>query len=471
MTVLKKLCEKYSNLTSKDIQKLNDISQMLQLIADFVRADVFINCLVKDSDVAIVVAEAKPSTGETMYENTVVGELAYRENEPAALRTLKIGIATRDLKAITQENKTVIQNTVPIKNDSNDTIGVLIMEKDITHSIAQSKQMEILSETAVNLSETLLSFKDQENNITRYMNEAIIIFNKNKISTYANPGAISLYQKLGYKDSIIGMSFDNLVLGGISFDKIMVDSTFETREVTVGELCLQTKYAFLKQKDKINGVVMFIKDNTDVMLKEKELILRSVAIKEIHHRVKNNLQTIASLLNLQSRRIDDEMAKKAFGESISRILSIAITHELLAQEGVDDIDIITILTRLKETTAIYSIPPEKDITLNVRGDSILVNSDMATSIALVVNELLQNSVKHGFNGVDKGVINIVVQRGRLYSSISVIDDGVGFNDKYESNSSSLGQKIVEQIVNDKLSGHLTIETSDEGTNTTFDFKH
>ncbi len=216
------------------------------MIADLVRADVFIDCLIKDSDVAIVVAEAKPSIGKSMYESSVVGQLAYRVNEPAALRTLEVGMATRDLKAITQENKTVIQNTIPIKNDSNLVIGVLIMEKDVTQHLAQSRQMEILSETTEQLSETLLSFKEQENNITHHINEAIIIFNEKKVATYANPGAMKLYRKLGYRDNIVGMSFDNLVLGGISFEKIMSDSSYETCEVMIGNLCLQTKYAFFE---------------------------------------------------------------------------------------------------------------------------------------------------------------------------------------------------------------------------------
>ncbi len=226
---------------------------------------------------------------------------------------------------------------------------------------------------------------------------------------------------------------------------------------------------FLKHKDKINGVVMFIKDNTDVKEKEKELILKSVAIKEIHHRVKNNLQTIASLLNLQSRRIDNQVVKKAFNESISRILSIAVTHELLAQKGIDDIDIKMILSKLKDTTAVYGISPEKRIQIEVKGDSVIVNSDKATSIALVVNELLQNSVDHAFQDRDDGNIEILIQKGSLYSSISVIDNGVGFN-KESVKSGQLGQKIVEQIVKDKLAGHLTIESNPDGTMTMFDFK-
>ena len=129
--MIRKLCKKYTELNESDIQKLEKISENLPIVADLVRADVFIDCVTSDPNAAIVVAEAKPSTYTSMYEYSVVGELAYRKNEPAALRTLEIGMPTRDLKAITQENKTVRQNVVPIYNDSNQVIGVLIMEQDI----------------------------------------------------------------------------------------------------------------------------------------------------------------------------------------------------------------------------------------------------------------------------------------------------------------------------------------------------
>ena len=158
-------------------------------------------------------------------------------------------------------------------------------------------------------------------------------------NVYGNPGARSLYRQLGYRDDIIGMSFNNLALDEGNFKTIVNQREIKVSEVTVGKLTLQTKYVTMKKGEKVIGVAMLIKDVTEVREKEKELILKSVAIQEIHHRVKNNLQTIASLLSLQSRRIDNELARKAFNESISRILSIAVTHEILAQNGIDDVDL------------------------------------------------------------------------------------------------------------------------------------
>jgi len=467
--MLKKLCREYTNLSESDIEKLIGISTNLSVVADLVGADVFIDCLTSDPNVAIVVAEAKPSICQSMYKDSVVGELALRENEPAALRTLEIGMITRDLKAITQENKTVRQNVVPIHNDKKQVIGVLIMEQDITKDINQNKKMEILAETAEQLTETLLSFKDSDN-ITNHVNDAIVMFDRIGRATYVNPVARDLYKKLGYRDNIIGLSFNNLVLDGSSFKNVISDPSFNISEITVGKLSLQVKYAAMKQKNKTIGVIMLIKDITEVKEKEKELILKSVAIREIHHRVKNNLQTIASLLSLQSRRINNKSAKKAFNESISRILSIAVTHEILAQNGVDDVDIKTIITKIKDSTIKFGLPPDKKIKITIKGDSFNIDSEKATSIALVVNELLQNSIEHAFKNKNDGYIDLWIQKGSVYSSISILDNGTGF-DLNSIKSESLGLSIVKTIVKDKLYGHLNIDSTLRGTKVIFDFKN
>lgn len=470
--MLRELCEMYTDLSNEDIKKIEQLDEFLPIIADLVKADVFIDCFTRDPNIAVVVSEAKPPTSPSMYKQTVVGQLALRENEPAALRTLQIGMETRDLKAITQENKVVKQNVVPIKNDFGKVIAALIMEQDITNDVNQNTNMEILSETAEQLAQTLLNLRDneKENNITYHLNDAIIMFDKKGIATYANPVAEVLYKKLGYKDDIAGMKFDNLVLNGTTFQKIVQRKESGVSEIEIGKLSLQVKYALTGRRENSMGIIMLIKDITEMKEKEKELILKSVAIREIHHRVKNNLQTIASLLRLQSRRIENEQAKKMFQESISRILSIAVTHEVLAQNGVDDIDIKEILSKIKKSTVSYGVEPNKNIVVDVLGDSFLVNSDKATSIALVVNELLQNSLEHGFCDRENGRIEVVIQEGIMYSNISILDNGQGF-DVEKIGKESLGLNIVRGIVKDKLNGNIKIESSELGTKIVFDFQN
>jgi PAS domain S-box-containing protein len=463
----------YTDLSDSDINILQDMEKYLQTISNLVKADIFIDCLTRESGTAIVVSEAKPSNSTSLYKGSVAGQFALMKNEPAALRTLQIGMGTSDLKAVTQEDKVVKQNTVPIKNSQDAVIGVLIMERDITEDLSKNRNMEILSETTEQLSQTLMNLNNPQFSSTvdfNLINDGIIIFDRYGISTYANHIAEEIYVKFGYKDRIIGMKFHNLALSKTRFCEILKENNSVYYEVSMGKFSLQIKYAVLKKNRSIYGVVMLIKDITDIKEKEKQLILKAVAIREIHHRVKNNLQTIASILRLQSRRINNEEARRAFNESIGRILSIAATHEVLSQNGIDDVDIKTILSKIKDNALRNFAQYNKKIDIRLVGDSFHVNSDKATSIAIVLNELLENCLQHAFVNRASGYIEIVIKKGIMYSNISVIDSGEGFDVNLIRNE-SLGLDIVKSIVKDKLNGDIDIESNDNGTKAVLGFKN
>ena len=148
--------------------------------------------------------------------------------------------------------------------------------------------------------------------------------------------------------------------------------------------------------------------------------------------------------------------------------ALPISHEILAQKGVDDVDIKTILERVI-LNAINITNDYKSIELKITGDTFDISSDLATSIALVVNELVQNSVQYAFVERDKGVVEIKIQKGIQYSSILITDDGIGYNIE-NARRGSLGMKIVKSIIIDKLKGCYTIESNECGTRVNFDFK-
>lgn len=470
--MLRELCKLHTDLYDEDIDILENMEKNLPLMAKLTEAFIFIDCLTRDSDTAIVVAEGKPSNYSSLYKNSVVGKLALRQNEPAVLRTLEIGIDSTDFKAITQENVTVKQKTVSIRNPQGKIIGVLIMEQDITEDVSQSRNMEILSQTTEQLAETLINLKSKvsENSVDyNLINDAILIFNDRGNAVYANSSCEELYRKLGYKDKIVGMSFNNLVLNETTFNEISKERKSRIFETTIGRLALQIKYA-ITEKNHSYGVIILIKDITEIKEKEKALILKSVAIKEIHHRVKNNLQTIASILRLQSRRVSSSEVKKCFYDSINRVLSIAAVHEVLAQNGIEDIDIKNILSKIRYNAIRSGVQSNKTINIELLGDSFDVNSDKATSVAIVLNELLENSIKHAFDDDQEGNIQILIKKGMMYSSISIIDNGKGFNVNVNKKN-SLGLNIVNSIIKDKLNGDINIESNENGTKILFYFEN
>ena len=385
------------------------------------------------------------------------------------LRTMELGMATTDLWAVTQEDRNVRQDVSPIKNAAGEVIAVLIAEKDVTDRVKAEKEFSALARTTENLMEALMESKRGESGIPHHVTDGIVMFDAQGHCYYANPSAENLYRKLGYMGNLRGIHFSNMSLDGIGLEDVLEKKRFAPHEVRAGNLILHIKYAVLKStKLKLTGVVMLISDVTDVRKKEEELILKSVAMGEIHHRVKNNLQTIASLLRLQSRRIDDGDARQAFSQSITRVLSMAATHEILALEGVDEVDIKTMLQRIREYILNDSLVGEKDIRVSIEGDTFMCDSDKATSIGLVVNEVVQNCLKYAFDDRDRGNISIRICKGAMYSNISIADDGIGF--KLEKvRAGSLGCRIVQRIVEGKLRGRLNTDTGPSGTTVLFDF--
>lgn len=471
MDRIRTICLEHTSLDESDIEIIESMAKTLQFIADFCNADAFIDCITKNKEYAIVVASAKPRNIKSLYVGDAVGELAIRENEPAVIRTLQMGVPSRDIKGITQEQKKVKQSVEPIKNKNNKTIGVIILEKDITENLNEKKKIEILAEANEELTSQIQNSHNKEyreKNITYHIDDAILIFDENGVLRFKNPMAENLYKKLGYKEELIGMDFNNLSLYDTSFDKITSENSIAVKEVEVGEFTLQIKY--IVQNNKVLNLVMLIRDITDVKEKERELILKSVAIKEIHHRVKNNLQTIASLLRLQSRRSKNEEFVNAINESINRILSIAVTHELLAKQGIDEVNIQEVINKIKTSMITVEKNDNLNLSINVIGDDFNLDSDKSTVVALIVNEIIQNCIKHAFKNKSNGNITVKVEKGNIYSSVSIIDDGIGF-DVNAISKSSLGLMIVRSLVNDKLKGNLNIYSNDKGTNVTFDFKN
>ena len=466
MDIIQELCKKYTDLTDEEIATIQGMSAVLQPLANLEDADIFIDCPSWDGD-AIVVAEAKPSYVPSSYKKTVVGLLARKENEPAVARTFRLGVATKQMKAVTQENGRTIQSVEPIRNATGDrVIGVLIREQRVDEQRQISERLHFSEQSYERIANALAHMVGGNNWLTECIDEALLMVDKSGVVTFRNSLARDLYRKLGYIDDPLGQPYENVRLVDSWND--MDQSGFSVIETTVGRHSLSIKRIQLDSEDMAFAVV--IQDLTWKKEQEKALILKSVAIKEMHHRVKNNLQTIASLLRLQVRRSDNEETRKVLGESMNRILSIATTHELLAQSGVDQVKIGEVILNIKNNTVRYFARPHFDVNITLEGDDFEVDSDIATSVALIINELLQNSLQYAFQDREKGLVRIVVTRGELYSRIEVIDDGSGY-DVENVRTDRLGLSIVQTMVKDKLRGTLDVESGPGGTHVTFEFKN
>ncbi|MDD3926602.1 MAG: sensor histidine kinase [bacterium] len=191
-------------------------------------------------------------------------------------------------------------------------------------------------------------------------------------------------------------------------------------------------------------------------------------IQEIHHRVKNNLQTVASLLRLQMRRTSSLEAKRVLSDGINRILSIAVLHDLLSHSGSDAVNLRSLVDSMVREN-LKQLLPGQAVTTEIDITDCRILSHQASSLALVINELLLNAVKHGFSGIDKGKICIssVIDDNRL--TLTVSDNGKGMPEGLSpATASGLGLNLVRSIVKENLHGEIDF-SGEDGTTVVISF--
>jgi two-component system, sensor histidine kinase PdtaS len=213
------------------------------------------------------------------------------------------------------------------------------------------------------------------------------------------------------------------------------------------------------------GGLMLIREVTELRRHERLLLYKDATIREIHHRVKNNLQTVASLLRLQSRRLGSDEARQALGESVRRISSIALVHETLSQDSRQRVSFDKVAQRLLDMLSSGLTDPERPVQMLLRGGAGELPAEVATPLALVLSELLQNSVEHGFR--DRGgTVSVGLERRPASLHLEVRDDGVGLPADWSiERDANLGLQIASTLVESELGGTLEVRGGQDGQGT------
>ncbi len=197
-----------------------------------------------------------------------------------------------------------------------------------------------------------------------------------------------------------------------------------------------------------------------VLISNRFIQKDTTLFKEINHRVKNNLQNIASLLRMQIRRLDRISAEQALNDSISRIMSIAVVHETLSKGEIGMVNVGQLITSISRLS-LSSQTEQPFITLDISGAPIMIPSKEATSLALVVNELIQNALQHGLTDENKGKLFIGITQTNGLVSVLVQNDGARLSPDFDiDHNSNLGLTIVQTLVRNELKGHFTLENKD-----------
>ncbi|MBX6354161.1 MAG: sensor histidine kinase [Thermoflavifilum sp.] len=453
---IRQLAQKRTRLDEHDVEALMRVADQLQTIADLSGCDVFIDCLVHGrTDLAVVVAQAKPATARSLYSEYVVGQLILRDNEPGVFRSFMTGEYVTGTRAITNEVVTIQQKVLPIRRAGR-VIGVLIMEQDISAQVEREREVALFQQTTEHLGETLWEVAVAETNLPSLIHEGVILVNSDFLFTYVNPTARACFEKLNLPSPEIGTPLWSFHAGLKHLMESARERGVVAQEFTFGENVVLIKAIVIRRADQVKGGLLLLSDITEQRRTEKQLMITSAVIKEIHHRVKNNLQTICSLLRLQMRRTRSDEIRRSFQDSINRIKAIALVHETLSQGSIEYVELNGMIERIVHMLLQTLAHPETRIQHQVTGASVVVPSAQATSVALIINELVQNCLNHAFEGRSTGSIEVEIQKEPDAVRIWVRDDGLGMNPARLPDD-TLGLRIVRTLVHDDLNGHLAYE--------------
>ena len=309
----------------------------------------------------------------------------------------------------------------------------------------------------------------------------------------ANNAARHIYRVLGI-GHLVGRRTNSEEISWNGIGNVLRTGVAEEQELQQKGLFLDFRFIPLLTAGSIERIIVVIEDVTQLKLKDEELRVKAAVIREIHHRVKNNLQTIASLLRLEQRRAASEETKVVLRDSINRISSIALVHEYLSGQGTELVDINELGNGVYRTVMSSMKTPDLELKMNFSADNLRLPSQQAASLALVLNELLQNALEHGFENRKKGTLTATISRldasdgaqetrpGKTAEAASyagsgkkenddrllllVQDDGVGLPPGFDlKKTKSLGLKIVQTVVQSDLKGTFTLEprTDKKGT--------
>ena len=358
-------------------------------------------CRSPDSGELTVVAHMRPYTAQTIYNEDLVGLTYQPEQRPAVVRAFEGGQIIRDGDPDWSTGVPVREEAIPVTFDGK-TIAVVTREANLSMVRAPS-QLELTYLQAANelshmLSEGSFPFpgEDPERELAPRVGDGLVRVDPTGVVVYASPNAISAYRRCGVVDNIIGRNLSQFDLDDQAVLEALADGEPLESEVEARGAVVLRRLIPLTRQHHVLGGLMLVREVTELRRHERLLLYKDATIREIHHRVKNNLQTVASLLRLQSRRLKSGEAQDALSESVRRISSIALVHETLSQDSRQRVSFDKVAQRLVEMLGTGLTDPERPVRMEIVGGAGELPAEVATPLALVLSELVQNSVEHAF---------------------------------------------------------------------------
>ena len=454
MSTLGDLLAEYTVLPGGAVDHLHAVVGEWQLLADMSFGDLLM--WVRREDGALVcVAQCRPNTAPTLLATDAVGTVVARDDLRAAVpvryRAEVVALLTHQSAA-----------------DGRGTSSPL--EKAYLDCAA--KLLDMVGEGSFPNADDIAISRSSPR-----VGDGFIRLDVDGVVTYASPNALSAYHRMGLTAELEG---HNLV----AITRPLISDPFEAEEladhvgaavaggsgtrleIDAGGATVLLRTLPLVVGGRSAGAAVLIRDVTEVKRRDRALLSKDATIREIHHRVKNNLQTVAALLRLQARRTSSEEGRHALLESVRRVAAIAQVHEALSMSVDEEVNLDEVIDRI---LPVMNDVARVDAPIRINRDGTLgvLDADRATALVMVITELVQNAIEHGFSHAQepdrRGRVVISAERSARSLDIVVHDDGRGLPADFDLESSDrLGLQIVRTLVSAELDGSLEMRQAPDG---------
>ena len=471
MSTLGDLLAEHTVLPGNAVDHLHAVVGEWQLLADLSFGD-FLMWVRRDDGALVCVAQVRPNTAPTVLLADAVGTSNEADEMPLVTDAFNSGTIGRQNPAGQQDSLGLNVEAVPVRY-KNDVVAVLTHQTALAERNAsplETAYLDCAGDLLLMLSEgTFPNVGDLAmSRSSPRVGDGFIRLNGTGVVTFASPNAISAYHRMGLAAELEG---HNLV----SVTRPLISDPFEAQEldnhvgdslaggssmrmeVDAGGAAVLLRTLPLVVHGKAVGAAVLIRDVTEVKRRDRALLSKDATIREIHHRVKNNLQTVAALLRLQARRTTNAEGREALIESVRRVSSIALVHDALSMSVDEEVNLDEVVDRIlpiMNDVATVDTP----IRINRVGDLGVLDADRATALIMVITELVQNAIEHAFDdNTPHGRVTIRAERSARWLDVVVHDDGRGLPDGFSlEQSDRLGLQIVRTLVSAELDGTLSM---------------
>ena len=483
MATLPELTRLHTRLDGAELALLTRLVASWGILADLCFADLLLFVPVAGGDGRfIVLGQVRPTTSQTLHGDDLVGRIIDESERPLVARAFRTGeIMDGEVAMTSRGGEPARLQCIPIRHRG-EVMGVLTREAALAvgrrPGELERSYMEVFERFARMLVAGTFPYPVDEGTTADAprVGDGVLLLDEAARVVYASPNAVNALHRMGVYSNAEGVRLDEVGVEGNAIGEawdaaLPVTEELERRSdvvVLLRVLPLLEGRADAPDPPRVTGAIVLLRDVSDVRRRDRLLLSKDATIREVHHRVKNNLQTIGSLLRLQGRRLPPGEGREALAEAERRIRSIALVHEILSRETGEQVpfdQIVAFLVRMAEDA---TVSPEVPVQFSVEGTAGALPASLATPLAVVLSELLQNAVEHGYpEGSSGGRVRIALDNDGDQLHVVVQDDGRGLPAGFTiDRTRSLGLSIARDLVTSQMNGTITLTTTEGANGTT-----